>query len=226
MVSLIEGLNFFKNRNGKLGIWIFLSILFVLAAVLSVGLTFRHYNENLIGLSSDDIQLMVFWQDIKEHGLSVIPDWQFPSDNFYLTSLPMQILVSTILGINVTSVIISGWMFYFVNAVCLGLAVARVSEPLIGLATSVIALSLSDFSIGVGWLNLPVVHNSSWMFALIGLNLVLWRVPRWFWSSLLFLVVFMGTISDPWFDAAFPTLQVPSISQSSEYYFSRKGRKS
>jgi len=206
--------------------WIFLlviSAIFVMNAIISFGLTFSHFNIKS-GLSSDDTQLLVMWHDIRTHGLKIISSWVMPSDNFYFSSLPVQAVLSSVVGMNGTAAILSGWLFYVLNAVLLGMALARITNWTLGITAAALSLSFSYSALPAGCFNSPVSHNCSWLLALLGLNLIVWEWPRRIWPILLGIIVIIGTVNDPWLDAVFTFPLLISIASSIliEHKFSRE----
>ena len=176
-----------------------LAIVVALAgAVLALNASF-----NLMPLFSDEVMLAALTNGVAHHGLGFLATWSFTSDNYTLDAWPFLAPIYLSFGIGATVVVISGWLFYIFNAVVLGIIVARMANWRWALGAVAIALSFSGPAVtNVGFLAFTVSHDSTWRLALLGWALFLWRKPEDLWRPALLGIIFCGTISDPWFDAA------------------------
>lgn len=158
---------------------------------------------SLMPLFSDEVMLAALTNGVAHHGLGFLTTWSFTSDNYTLDAWPLLAPIYLSFGIGATVVVVSGWLFYVWNAVALGVLVARMVGWRWALGAVAVALSFSGPAVtNVGFLAFTVSHDSTWLLALSGWALFLWRRPVALWRPMLLGIVFCGTISDPWFDAA------------------------
>ncbi|MDD2257373.1 MAG: hypothetical protein PHI57_09725, partial [Bacteroidales bacterium] len=128
-------------------------------------------------------------------------------DNQILSLMPFALIFYALAGVSGASIIIQGWLIFVVNAALTGLLVKVGTKSWIwaGLAW-LLALLAGPMAIGQPAIfAYPVTHNSVWAFGLLGtIGLIRYFTDRPKWALPLVLAcVFVGTVSDPWFDAAF-----------------------
>ncbi|MBU2758836.1 hypothetical protein [Acidithiobacillus sulfurivorans] len=182
--------------------WGLFAVLSVAALISSLGTAFQ-----TLPLNPDMAEMALIYQGIVHHGWRFPFTWRFTQDNQILSLLPFALIFYALAGVSGASIIIQGWLIFVVNAVLTGLLVkvATKSWRWAGLAW-LLALLASPMAIGQPTiLAYPVTHNSVWVFGLLGaIGLIRYFTDRPGWALPLLLVcVGVGTISDPWFDAAF-----------------------
>ncbi|AUW33047.1 hypothetical protein A5904_09045 [Acidithiobacillus caldus] len=195
-----------------------LFVVFSIAALISsLGTAFQ-----TLPLNPDMAEMALIYQGIVHHGWRFPFTWQFTQDNQVLSLLPFSIIFYALAGVSGTSIIVQGWLIFVVNALLTGLLVkvATKSWNWAGLAW-LLALLASPMAVGQpAILAYPVTHNSVWAFGLLGtIGLIRYFTDRPGWALPLLLVcVGVGTISDPWFDAAF-TAPILLIAWKSPKFF-------
>jgi hypothetical protein len=152
-------------------------------------------------------EMALIYQGIVHHGWRFPFTWRFTQDNQILSLLPIALIFYAFAGVSGASIIIQGWLIFVVNALLTGLLVKVATKSWIwaGLAW-LLALLASPMAIGQpAILAYPVTHNSVWAFGLLGaICLIRYFTDRPKWAlPILLICVFIGTVSDPWFDAAF-----------------------
>lgn len=158
---------------------------------------------NLMPLFSDEVMLAALTNGVAHHGFGFLTTWSFTSDNYTLDAWPILAPIYLSFGIGATVVVVSGWLFYVFNAVALGAIVARMVNWRWATGAVAVALSFGGPAVtNVGFLAFTVSHDSTWLLVLLGWALFLWRMPTTLWRTMLVGIIFCGTISDPWFDAA------------------------
>ena len=178
------------------------AILAIVVALVGAALALNA-SFNLMPLFSDEVMLAALTSGVAHHGLGFLTTWSFTSDNYTLDAWPFLAPIYLSFGIGATAVVVSGWLFYVFNAVMLGVILARLVDWRWALGAVAAALSFSGPAVtNVGFLAFTVSHDSTWLLALCGWALFLWRRPVARWQAMLLGIIFCGTISDPWFDAA------------------------
>lgn len=183
-------------------LWAAFAVLSVAVLVSSLGTAFQ-----TLPLNPDMAEMALIYQGIVHHGWRFPFTWRFTQDNQILSLMPFTLIFYAVAGVSGTSIIIQGWLIFVLDAFLTGMLVKIVTKSWswAGLAW-LIALLASPMAIG--WptiLAYPVTHNSVWAFGLLGMMaLVRHFTDRKKWTLPLILAcVFIGTVSDPWFDAAF-----------------------
>ena len=183
-------------------LWALFAVLSVAALISSLGTAFQ-----TLPLNPDMAEMALIYQGIIHHGWRFPFTWRFTQDNQILSLLPFALIFYALAGVSGASIIIQGWLIFVVNAALTGMLVkvATKSWRWAWLAW-LLALLASPMAVGQpAILAYPVTHNSVWAFGLLGtMGLIRYFTDRPAWASPLLLVcVYVGTVSDPWFDAAF-----------------------
>jgi hypothetical protein len=183
-------------------LWMLFAVLSAAALVSSLGTAFQ-----TLPLNPDMAEMALIYQGIVHHGWRFPFTWRFTQDNQILSLLPFALMFYALAGVSGASIIVQGWLIFVVNAMLTGLLVkvSTKSWRWAGLAW-LLSLLASPMAIGQpAILAYPVTHNSVWTFGLLGaISLIRYFTDRPRWALPLLLVcVGVGTISDPWFDAAF-----------------------
>lgn len=160
---------------------------------------------HLWGADSDSADPVNFWHGIHEHGYEFIKQWRYTPDNWLLSLLPFDCLVFSIFGDSPVVVIATGLgIFYILVGLC-STIVARERGAMIGGLTAVILLFSSQAALADGFLTHAVSHNISVVWGLLALLFATFWLNRrrlgWLLASSMCLLV--GSLSDPWTDAAF-----------------------
>ena len=183
-------------------LWGLFAVLSVAALISSLGTAFQ-----TLPLNPDMAEMAQIYNGIAQYGLMFPFTWGYTQDNQVLSILPVAEIFYAITGVSGASVVIQGWLIFVVNAALTGLLVkvATQSWRWAGLAW-LLALLASPMAIGQpAILAYPVTHNSVWAFGLLGaIGLIRYFTDRPGWAlPVTSLCVIVGTVSDPWFAAAF-----------------------
>ncbi|MDD3761452.1 MAG: hypothetical protein PHO57_11590 [Acidithiobacillus sp.] len=183
-------------------LWGLFAALSIAALISSLGTAFQ-----TLPLNPDIAEMALIYQGIVHHGWRFPFTWRFTQDNQILSLMPFALIFYALAGVSGASIIIQGWLIFVVNAALTGLLVKVGTKSWIwaGLAW-LLALLAGPMAIGQpAILAYPVTHNSVWAFGLLGtIGLIRYFTDRPKWALPLVLAcVFVGTVSDPWFDAAF-----------------------
>ena len=171
----------------------------IAGAILALNASF-----NLMPLFSDEVMLAALTKGVMHHGFGFLSTWRFTSDNYTLDAWPVLASIYLLFGYSPSVIVASGWVFYIANAIGLGLVAYRFVSWRWSLVVVTLCLLFSGQALTtIGFLEFTVSHDSTWTLALCGWLLLLWKRPTDLWRPLLLLVIFCGTVSDPWFDAAF-----------------------
>ncbi|QFX96658.1 hypothetical protein [Acidithiobacillus thiooxidans] len=199
--------------------WGLFAVLSVAALISSLGTAFQ-----TLPLNPDMAEMALIYQGIVHHGWRFPFTWRFNQDNQFLSLLPFALIFYALVGVSGASIVIQGWLIFVVNAMLSGLVVKTVTRSWMwGYLAWLIALLAGPMAIGQpGILAYPVSHNAVWMFGLIGIIALLRYIidkPRWAFPTML-VCVFTGTVSDPWFQAAY-TLPIIFLLWKAPALFSR-----
>jgi hypothetical protein len=187
--------------------WVLFAVLSIAALISSLGTAFQ-----MLPLNPDMAEMALIYQGIVHHGWRFPFTWRFNQDNQFLSLLPFALIYYAVAGISGAAIVVQGWLIFVVNCVFSGFLARVLTESWkVGWLVFVTTLLANPFAIGQpGILAYPVSHNSVWTFGLIGIIAIITYIKKRFSRSLLILtlVVFLGTVSDPWFQATFT---LPSI---------------
>ena len=183
-------------------LWGLFAVLSIAALISSLGTAFQ-----TLPLNPDMAEMAQIYNGITQYGLRFPFTWGYTQDNQVLSLLPFAEIFYALTGVSGASVVIQGWLIFVVNAALTGLLVkvATKSWAWAWLAW-LFALLASPMSIGQpAILAYPVTHNSVWAFGLLGvIGLIRYFTHRPSWSiQIVSFCIIVGTVSDPWFAAAF-----------------------
>lgn len=170
---------------------------------LSLESTF-HYS-----LDSDSVEMAVLFNQIQIHGLSFLETYHTPPDNYFFSAFPLSYIWFSIFGVTPTTIITVGWIFFLFIILLSALIVKKVAaNNYAALATALILASTSwhDLLKYPGYFAYTVCHNSVWVIGLFGFFMYISYInnrKKEIYRYLFLFAVVLGTISDPWFDAAF-----------------------
>ena len=197
-------------------LWGLFAVLSVAALISSLGTAFQ-----TLPLDSDTAEMAIIANGIANHGLDWLIHWQFPPDNQILTLLPVATLYYWVFGTSLTAIILQGWLIFFANAVITSVIVKDVTKSLFsGFMAFFLALVANPQAVGSPTiLAFPISHNIAWFWGLLGAyGLIRFISGRSNGLLLVALTVIVGTISDPWFTAAF-TIPAMIISWKARKWF-------
>ena len=191
--------NFARSHRRSFFILFLTLLLAVTGAALALNASFH-----LFSISSDEVMLAALTKGVADHGLGFLSSWSFTSDNYTLDAWPLLAPIYMVFGTGPIAVVVSGWVIYVLTAFVLGIIMIQMVGWRWAMIATAIALSFGGPAVTyASFLTYTVSHNSTWLLALSGWALLLWRRPHGMWRYGLAAIVFCGTVSDPWFDAAF-----------------------
>ena len=197
-------------------LWGLFAILSVAALISSLGTAFQ-----TLPLDSDTAEMAIIANGVTTHGLDWLIHWQFPPDNQILSLLPVATLYYWVFGTSLTTIILQGWLIFFANAAITSAIVKDVTKSLFsGFIAFFLALVANPQTVGSPTiLAFPISHNIVWFWGLLGAyGLIRYISGRSNGLLLVALTAIVGTISDPWFTAAF-TIPAMIISWKSMRWF-------
>lgn len=183
-------------------LWGLFAVLSVAALISSLGTAFQ-----TLPLNPDMAEMAQIYNGITQYGLRFPLTWGYTQDNQVLSLLPFAEIYYAIVGVSGASVVIQGWLIFVVNAALTGLLVKMATKSWAWAWLAwLFALLASPLAIGQpAILAYPVTHNSVWAFGLLGvIGLIRYFTNRPSLSiPIVSLCIIVGTVSDPWFAAAF-----------------------
>jgi hypothetical protein len=192
------------------------AVLSVAALISSLGTAFQ-----MLPLDSDTAEMAIIANGLSNHGLEWLIHWQFPPDNQILTLLPFATLYYWMFGTSLTAIILQGWLIFLANAVITSVIVKDVTKSwFFCFMAFFLALVANPQAVGSPTiLAFPISHNIAWFWGLLGAyGLIRYISGRSNGLLLIVLSVIVGTISDPWFTAAF-TIPAMIISWKARQWF-------
>lgn len=188
--------------NKNFFISIAFSLLSIAALTISLGTAFK-----ALPINPDMVAMALIYHGINQYGWNFLFTWRFTQDNQILSLFPFSTIFYAIAGVSGNSVIIQGWLIFVINGALSGILVKIITRSWKwGGLTWLLSLMASPSVIG--WpaiMAYPVSHNSVWAFGLLGtIAIVKYFKDQSIWSlPVILFCVFVGTVSDPWFGAAF-----------------------
>ncbi len=178
--------------------------------LLTIGIAYHSLPIN----SEDLTEMATIYEGISRHGLLFPLTWHYNQDNQLLTLVPFSYIFYSITGVSINSIIAQGWSIFVLNAMVVGFVVAAMTRSWrFGLLAWLLSLCATPSVIG--WpiiLAYPVTHNSAWFYAMIGFYLIASSVNTTvFARGAIFVLTFIGTLSDPWFLMAFTFPMILSL---------------
>ena len=192
------------------------AVLSVAALISSLGTAFQ-----TIPLDSDAAEMAIISNGIANHGPDWLTYWKPPPDNQILSLLPVATLYYWAFGTSLTAIVLQGWLIFCANAVMTAIIVKDVTKSLLsGFVALFLALVANPQVVGSpAILAFPISHNIVWFYGLLGAYGLIRYISEQSSNSLwIILPVIIGTISDPWFTAAF-TIPALIISWKSTRWF-------
>jgi len=181
-------------------LWGLFSILSIAALISSLGTAFQ-----TLPLNPDMAEMALIYQGVVHHGWRFPFSWRFNQDNQFLSLLPFALIYYAVAGVSGAAIVVQGWSIFVVNCIFSGFLARVITESWkLGWLAFFITLIANPFAIGQpGILAYPVSHNSVWIFGLIGIIAIITYIKKHCSRSLIILTlaVFVGTVSDPWFQA-------------------------
>jgi len=187
--------------TNRLASYMIFALAVFMAGFISLGVAFT-----VTPLTSDTAEMAIITHGIQTYGPSWLENWVFPPDNQLLTLLPFAFLFYHLAGISLSTIVVQGWLIFFVNAMLTTLIVGYITQSIYAATvTAVLALLANPQTIGgVAMLAFPITHNIAWTFALLATWLLLKRLSGTRkYSMLIAVLTIAGVVSDPWFFAAF-----------------------
>ncbi len=203
-----------------------LVILVLFALWTSIHETFSIWNIN-----ADTVDMALLFHGLQHHGIQFLTTWRYTEDNWLLSVGPLSYFIYYLFGVNDITIIAPGWIILVFNA-CVGgyilkLILKNYMYPSLIFLLACLLPSVGSMG-GDGFMTFLLSHNSTMSIVLVSFLCVLMvsiRSEQSFiniWMLLLSLSVFVGGISDPWFDAAFT---LPAIVSLTIISVSKKHRK-
>ncbi|MBU2731609.1 hypothetical protein [Acidithiobacillus ferridurans] len=220
-----------KNTACKITISALL-LLILFALWTSIHQCFAIWNIN-----ADTVDMALLFHGLQVHGIKFLTTWRYTEDNWLLSVGPLSYVIYYLFGVNNFTIIFPGWIILVFNALVGGyilLRLVRKQSIYPSLIFLLVCLFTSLGSIGVaGFMAFLMSHNSTMSIVLVSLLCLLEATQKSetsfinIWMLLLLYSVFIGGISDPWFNAAFTlpailslTLLALSIKNKSGIYIS------
>jgi hypothetical protein len=167
--------------------------------------TSLHFVYAAWGTDSDVADVVMLWRGVAQHGLSFLESWGYTQDNWLLSLLPIDFMVFRRVGTDPFLVLGIGWLIY---AAGIGV-LALIAWQAAGLAAAMVlvpVLLLANYNAigGVGFLTYPVTHNISLLWGFLGVfgAVRFMATRRLGWVVGAGLCLWIGTLSDPWTEAA------------------------
>lgn len=199
-------------------------IISLLALASSLGTAFK-----TMPLNPDMAEMALIYKGMVHYGWSFPFTWRFTQDNQVLSLLPFAEIYYVFAGVSGSSIIVQGWLIFVINAGLSGLLVKMATHSWRWAVIAwLLALLANPMAVGQpAILAYPVTHNSVWAFGLLGIYWLIkyltvnqgQAVTTFNWDlALLLACVFIGTVSDPWFDAAFTAPALILAWRSSKWF--------
>jgi hypothetical protein len=197
-------------KHRKISHKILISALFALilfALWTSIHETFAIWNVN-----ADTVDMALLFHGLQAHGIKFLTTWRYTEDNWLLSVGPLSYIIYYLFGVNDITIIGPGYFILAFNACVGGYILSRLVKQYIypSLIFILVCLLPSIGSMGgAGFMTFLLSHNSTMSIVLVSLLCLLLVAQKSetsfinIWVLLLSISVFIGGLSDPWFDAAF-----------------------
>jgi hypothetical protein len=180
-----------------------------------------HNTFSIWGINADAVDMALLFHGVQDHGLHFLTSWRYTQDNWLLSVGPISFIIYYLFGVNNFTIIGLGWFILVFNALIGGYIIFLITKkqslyPSLFFILSCLLPSLGSIG-GDGFMGFLLSHNSTMSIVLFSLLcLLIWinnGNSRFFsiWLLLLSLSVFIGGISDPWFNAAFTLPAILSL---------------
>ncbi|WP_141738271.1 hypothetical protein [Acidithiobacillus caldus] len=192
-----------------------LIILVLFALWTSIHETFAIWNVN-----ADTVDMVLLFHGLLHHGIQFLTTWRYTEDNWLLSVGPISFVIYYLFGANAITIIAPGWFVLVFNA-CVGgyilkLLLKNYIYPSLIFLLACLLPSIGSMG-GDGFMTFLLSHNSTMSIVLVSFSCLLMVFKRNqatfinIWMLLLSLSVFVGGLSDPWFNAAFTLPAIVSL---------------
>ncbi|MBS0350103.1 MAG: hypothetical protein JSR33_02765 [Proteobacteria bacterium] len=155
----------------------------------------------IISINSDVVDTGLLWQGVLKHGWGFIKTWNYNYDNWLLSLFPIHFILFEVFGDHIKLILWFGYLVFLANIlICCWIAYelgAKLAVP----AIAILLLYSNYFWYLGGLITFPITHNSTNLYGLICLLLIIkWtKKPRYLYSLLILVFFIIAGISDPWF---------------------------
>jgi hypothetical protein len=206
-----------NHKNSARKIIIAALLLFILFALwTSIHETFAIWN-----ISADTVDMPLLFHGLQVHGIKFLTTWRYTEDNWLLSVGPLSYVIYHLFGVNNFTIIGPGWIVLVFNAFVGGYILLRLAKKQSiypSLLYLLVCLLPSLGSIGgTGFMAYLMSHNSTMSIVFISLLCLLVATQKSepsfvnIWMLLLLYSVFIGGLSDPWFNSAFTLPAILSL---------------
>jgi len=160
---------------------------------------------NGCGVDPDSIMALTLWQGITAHGLGWVSGFSFTPDNWLFSIMPVDFLGFVLFGARAWVVVASGWLVLALSALAAGWLAARLGAGRAAYAVPLLLLLVGWYAQDPGYVAYPTSHDVTNLLGILAL-LCLCRLIQGGgrgWLAGLGLLLFMGTLADPWMMAAY-----------------------
>lgn len=146
------------------------------------------------------------WHEITQHGWPVMKNWLPTPDNWYFSAYPVHFIIYEILGTSSPEIIL--WISTFQIFICSLLAALicyERSKNIFSFILVPIFCGLGHYAQNVGYLAHPFSHNLTNLYGLLCIYLYLINLRRCNLAVdiLIYVLIIIASVSDPWLLAAF-----------------------
>lgn len=186
------------------------SIYGILVALSLGGLFAGLYFAHIRMLDPDMVHSVLVWQGIREEGLIWLNDWRFTQDNWLFSLIPFQGLMVQVTGEVLHTLVVSGWLIFFLSAFFSALITRELTGNLAAAIVFTLLVWVNAYGHIEGFVSYPVSHNITNLFGLC----TLWQLLRWIkkpsflYGLGIFSLQLLAGLSDPWL---LPTYTLPMI---------------
>ena len=160
--------------------------------------------------SSFPVMVFLGWQHV---GFKYFESVNFTVDNWLLSLFPIDFILFSLLGINVHTIILSGWLFFGISLISVAFLLSR-KDRIAKFPTAIVAFCLVMLVQNVSsaysfWYVFPVSHGISLMYCVTSVIIVIKCLEAKSWKTsislaiILLLITLIAGLSDPWFIVAF-----------------------
>jgi hypothetical protein len=173
-------------------------------------------------VNADTVDMALLFHGFQNHGISFLKTWRYTQDNWLLSAGPLSFIIYYFFGVNDYTIIGSGWFILVFNAFLGGYILYKLTKyqsiyPSLFFLLACLFPSLGALG-GNGFMAFFLSHNSTMSIVLVSFFTLLTALQKEKQTLisismfLLSLLVFVGGISDPWFNAAFTVPAIISLS--------------
>lgn len=209
-------------------IWRKATISALIILVLFALWTGIHETFGIWTVTADTVDMALLFHGLQNHGIQFLTTWRYTQDNWLLSLGPLSYVVYYLFGISNITLIAQGYFILVFNACLGGYILKRLLTDYVPSLFFLLACLLPSLGSmgGKGFMTFLLSHNSTMSIVLVSLLcliLIFMREKESFiniWLLLLSSCVFVGGISDPWFNAAFTLpaiVSMAALSLSAKY---------